>query len=292
MRLLVVLLVGCGLAMALLGTRTRAAVPSHDWRLSPEEAGRSADALKLPERASYTQVSRGWQFLSVPLPRPGEQGVLAASDGVYWSFELRALVKKDSAASALIGLVFRYENPGSYGALLWDTRTGELTLRGLRQKRSTNVARGKAAFGRRAWASLVMRVVTGELTCYVNGEKVLTGSESSLLGRVAVFAVGGGALQLDGVEARSLDPTQADADVFGRSRSEFETKCATCHELDGPWNSQFAPDDWESDVKEMLVSEGASQFISRTEANRITDYLRIISLHPDRAHYQRRAEQR
>jgi hypothetical protein len=291
MRLLTVLMVGCGLVISLLGTRTRAAVPSRDWRLRPEEAGRSADALKLPERASYTQVSRGWQFLSVPLPRPGEQGVLAASDGVYWSFELRAMVRKDPSASALVGLVFRYENPGSYGALLWDTRTGELTLRGLRQKRSTQVARGKAAFGKRPWSSLVLRVVTGDLSCYVNGQKVLTAGESSLLGRVAVFAVSKGVLQLDGVEARALDPGESDADVFGRSRGEFETMCATCHELDGPWNTQFAPDDWESVVKEMLYAEGASQFISRTEANRITDYLRVISLYPNRAHYQPRAAQ-
>ena len=136
---------------------------------------------------------------------------------------------------------------------------------------------------------MVVRVVSGDLTGYINGEKVLTGSGSSLLGRVAVFVVGKGTLQLDGVEARPLDAQESDTDVFGRSRSESR-RDVLCHELDGPWNSRFAPDDWESVVNEMMAAEGADEFISRPEANRIIDYLRLISLHPDRARYQPREE--
>src|SRR5262245_49568661 len=99
-----------GLAITLLRTWAGTAAPAHDARLRPADVGVVAGALKLPERAFYIQNSRGWQFLSVPLAAKGEQGVLAASDGVYWNLELRAMVKKDPGATAVVGLVLHYEN--------------------------------------------------------------------------------------------------------------------------------------------------------------------------------------
>src|SRR5262245_52818617 len=116
------------LALLLLGAWAAVALPPPDWRLTPRQAGISPDALRLPERAFHTQVSRGWQLLSAPLTDGGERGLLAINDGLYWNLELRALVKKEAEAGPLVGLVFRYEDPGNYGVLLWDTRTGGLTL--------------------------------------------------------------------------------------------------------------------------------------------------------------------
>jgi hypothetical protein len=258
-------------------------------QLRPRQVGAAADALRLPDRASNAQTSRGWQFLSAPVAPGGGRATLAASDGVYWNLELRALVRK-RAEEPFVGLVFRYENERHYATLLWDTKSGTLTLRTFRDRRGPDLATGKAEFGPGPWASVVLRAVMGSVVCYVNGSKVLEGSEPSLLGRAAVFVVGGESPQLEGLEVRALDTNDADADVFGRSRAEFETKCRACHELNGPWNANYAPDDWESVVNGMLATEHADRVISRKEANRIIDYLRIISLHPDRGHYRPREE--
>lgn len=260
----------------------RAEGPSLDAR----RVGSAAEALRLPERAFPSQNSRGWQFRSLPPDPAGESGVLAASDGVYWNPEVRVLVKREGEDLPFVGLVFRYDSERSYGALLWNTESGALTLRSLVDGRPKEIARGKAPFGSRPWASVVLRAVMGNVAAYINGEKALAGSEPSLLGRVAVFAVGKRAPQLDGVEVHSLPAQQADADLFGRSRREYESLCVSCHNLDGPWNSNYAPDDWESVVREMRFSEGADAFISPEEAGRITDYLRLIALHPDREHYR------
>lgn len=323
------------MSMSLLGAWAGTAVPPKG-RSHSAPVGASAAALKLPESAFYAQVSRGWQFVSAPLTASGERGLLAVSDGRYWNFELRAMVRrgvgafdginriyrmerrrgnailhplhtadavkkrfrrpvnpvhpvKEIRTSPLVGFVFHYQDPGSYGALLWNTQTGALTLRELRQDRATSAVRKIASFGSRPWASLVLRVVMGDLGCYVNGEKILTASEPSLLGRVAVFAMGDTA-QLDGLEVRPLRPQESDVDVFGRSRAAYETKCAACHELVGPWNSRYAPDDWESVVNEMLSNEGADKLITRAEADRIIDYLRLISLAPDPNRYRPREQ--
>jgi mono/diheme cytochrome c family protein len=275
-----------GLALILLGAWGAVALQLHDWRLEPRQVGLTADALRLPDQAFRTQVSRGWQLVSAPLTTDGERGTLAVSDGLYWNFELRVLVQKEAEATPLVGFVLRYENQQNYGVLLWDTASGALTLRALRQNRPMDLGHGRALFGKNPRASLVLRAVMDRVACYVNGQRELTASDPSFLGRAAVFALGGEAIHLDGLEVRSLDTNEADADVFGRSRAVYETKCASCHELDGPWNSNFAPDDWESVVNEMLYVEEADEFITRREADRITDYLRIISLHSDRNHYR------
>lgn len=272
--------------VVLLGALAAGAALTGEWRLAPEKAGLDAAGLRLPDAAFAPSSSRGWQFLAGPLTAGGDRGTLAVSDGLFWSMELRALVRMEGAeVPAVVGLVYAYENPGSYAVLLWNTRTGDLALRALRQGRAAPLAAGKAGAGKRPWRALVLRTVMDDLAFYLDGEKVLTAKNPALLGRVAVFALGD-TVRLDGLEVRRLDPGEADADIFGRSRTAYEANCTACHELDGPWNSQFAPDQWENVVNEMLASEGADEFISRKEANRIVDYLRIISLHPDANHYR------
>src|SRR5690242_4111006 len=96
------LLAGVGVTLTLMRTAAGTAVAPRNGGLRPERAGLSAGAVELPERAFYMQNSRGWQFRSLPATIRGDAGVLAASDGVYWNFELRALVKKEAAAAARI----------------------------------------------------------------------------------------------------------------------------------------------------------------------------------------------
>ena len=52
-----------------------------------------------------------------------------------------------------------------------------------------------------------------KIACYVNGERVLTANEPSFLGRAALFALGGEAVHLDGLQVRSLHSQEADAEI-------------------------------------------------------------------------------
>src|SRR5262245_47343765 len=93
------LLLFCGLSAA--------AIQPSVWKLDPRNVGMAADALRLPERAFPSQNSRGWQLRALPPGAAGESGLLAASDGVVWNPELRALVKREGEAAPFVGLVYR-----------------------------------------------------------------------------------------------------------------------------------------------------------------------------------------